>query len=60
MSLIALRHSNRKETIRRASLKHLDAYVGSVMSAESEEQVILEYAYDDEQIGFLDLTRAAD
>eukprot|EP00959_Pyramimonas_sp_CCMP1952_P056915 1188360-Pyramimonas_sp.AAC.1 len=37
MSLRALRHRNRKEIIRRASLEYLDAWLPSVMSAEAEQ-----------------------
>eukprot|EP00959_Pyramimonas_sp_CCMP1952_P144638 3027191-Pyramimonas_sp.AAC.1 len=59
MSLRALRHRSQKKTIRRASLKYLDAWLGSVMSVDAEELVMLCY-FSGDRIGFLDCTRAAD
>eukprot|EP00959_Pyramimonas_sp_CCMP1952_P340236 7126233-Pyramimonas_sp.AAC.1 len=43
MCLRALPHRDQKNIMRRASLKYLDAWLGSVMSVDAEQLVILCY-----------------
>eukprot|EP00959_Pyramimonas_sp_CCMP1952_P011804 248885-Pyramimonas_sp.AAC.1 len=59
MSYRALRHSNRKPMIRRASLKNLDARTRHAISTGAEKLLVLSNFFGDGD-GLLDLTRAAD